>query len=74
VFEDLFNNLRIIDKSGDTHLGNTYRYIEEYANEMKQTPIAASMQVLDETEQVLNLILGKEAENRLQSAKQRRAL
>jgi hypothetical protein len=64
----------LVGKTGDKHLGNTYRYIEEYAKEMKQTPIAACMQVLDETEQVLNLILGKEAETRLQSTKQRRTL
>ena len=47
----------LVGKTDDKHLGNTYRYIEEYAKEMKQTPITACVQVLDETEQVLNLIL-----------------
>ena len=56
----------LVGKSGNKHLGNTYRYIESYAKEMKQTPIAACMQVLDETEQVLDLILGKEEGKRVE--------
>ena len=47
----------LVGKTGNKYLGNTYWYIEEYAKKLKMTPITACMQVLDETEQVLNLIL-----------------
>ena len=50
----------LVGKSdGSKYLGNTYRYIEEYAAKMNKTPITACIEVLDETEKVLNLILGK---------------
>jgi hypothetical protein len=48
---------RLVGKSDGKYLGNTYRYIEKYAEKMKKSPITACMQVLDETEKVLNLIL-----------------
>ena len=56
----------LVGKTDDKYLGNTYRYIEEYAEKIKKSPIAACMQVLDETKQVLNLILGKEEGNRVE--------
>ena len=43
-----------------------YRYIEDYAAKMNKTPITACIEVLDETEKVLNLILGKKEENRVE--------
>jgi len=47
----------LVGKSDGKYLGNTYRYIEKYAGKMKQSPITACMQLLDETVKVLNLIL-----------------
>jgi len=52
----------------ETHLGNTYNYIERYAKESQppMTPITACLQVLGEVEQVLSLIIkggGEEKEN-----------
>ena len=54
----------LVGKSDGKFLGNTYRYIEEYAGKMNKSPITACMQVLDETEKVLNLIL-KGGENEI---------
>ena len=48
---------RLIGKSGDRHLGNSYRYIERYAQKIKLSPLSACTRVLGEVEQVLNLIL-----------------
>jgi hypothetical protein len=47
----------MVGKSGDKYLGNSYRYIEGYANALKITPHAACLRVMSETEAVLNLIL-----------------
>jgi len=38
-------------------LGNSYRYIEEYARKAKMTAVNACLWVLDEVEQVLKLVL-----------------
>lgn len=53
----------LVGKSDGKYLGNTYRYIESYAKKMNKSPITACMQVLDETEQVLRLILKGGVEN-----------
>jgi hypothetical protein len=37
--------------------GNSYRYIERYADKLKLSPQAACLKVMSETEKVLNLIL-----------------
>jgi hypothetical protein len=55
---------RIAGKSGDRHLGNSYRYIESYAVTLAITPHAACLKVMHETEMVLTLILKGETEAR----------
>jgi len=52
---------RLVGKTGEKFFGNSYRYIEQYAQELKISPYSACLRVLGETERVLNLILGKEA-------------
>ena len=47
----------LVGKDGSIHLGNTYRYIAEYAKELEVTPESAVLQVMSETEKVLNIIL-----------------
>jgi len=51
---------RLVGKTGDKFLGNTYRYIERYATELNMSPYKACMRVIGDTEKVLSLILGKE--------------
>jgi antirestriction protein ArdC len=48
---------RIVGKQPQDSLGNSYRYIESYAEKLKISPHAACLKVLSETEKVLNLIL-----------------
>ena len=50
---------RIVGKDGDKYFGNTYRYIELYASEMKITPHSAVLKVLTDVEKVLAIILNK---------------
>jgi hypothetical protein len=47
----------IVGKSGEKYLGNSYRYIEAYAEKLHMSPHSACIKVLNETEKVLNLIL-----------------
>jgi len=51
---------RIVGKDGDKYFGNSYRYIESYAEKMNITPHTAVLKVLSDVEKVLALILGKE--------------
>lgn len=44
-------------------LGNNYRYIENYAREIKMSATSACLKVFSEVEQVINLILGKDAQS-----------
>ena len=53
---------RIAGKSGDRHIGNSYRYMEPYAERLNITPHAACLKVMSETEKVLTLILKGETE------------
>lgn len=48
---------RMVGKECGGHLGNSYRYIAKYAEEIGKTPHGACMTVLKEVEAVLNLIL-----------------
>jgi len=48
---------RIVGKTADTYLGNSYRYIEAYAERLNITPYTACLKVMSETEKVLNLIV-----------------
>lgn len=61
---------RIVGKSGVRYLGNSYRYIEGYAQKMEASPYAACLKVLSDTEKVLNLVLkggetGSQAQDKL---------
>ena len=51
---------RIVGKDGDKYFGNSYRYIENYAEKMNITPHTAVLKVLSDVEKVLALLLGKE--------------
>jgi len=48
---------RIVGKTGDRYLGNSYRYIENYGESLSITPYAACLKVMSEAEKVLDLIL-----------------
>ena len=48
---------RLVGKTGDKHLGNSFRYISRYAEKINLSPLSACSKVLNEVEQVLNLIL-----------------
>jgi hypothetical protein len=51
---------RLVGKSGDRYLGNAYRYIERYAEQIQMSPHMACLKAMSETEKVLNLILVKD--------------
>ena len=48
---------RIVGKSGIRYFGNSYRYIERYADKLKMSPYSACIKVMSEVEKVLNLIM-----------------
>ena len=48
---------RLVGKTSGTSIGNSYRYIKNYAEKLKLTPHSACMKVLGETQKVLGLIL-----------------
>jgi antirestriction protein ArdC len=48
---------KIVGKQGKDTSGNSYRYIEKYAEKIKMSPYKACLKVMSETEKVLNLIL-----------------
>jgi hypothetical protein len=51
----------LVGKEAHDTFGNSYRYIERYAEKAKLTPHSACLKVVSQTEKVLNLILnGKE--------------
>ena len=55
---------RIVGKQPNNTLGNSYKYIERYAEKLKITPYSACLKVMSETEKVLKLILdGIDKEN-----------
>lgn len=47
----------LVGKRGKDTSGNSYRYIEKYAEKIKMSPYKACLKVMSETEKVLNLIL-----------------
>ncbi len=53
---------RNVGKSGEKHFGNSYRYIERYAEKARMSPHSACLKVLSDTEKVLNLILKEDPE------------
>lgn len=48
---------RLVGRQADDTLGNSYRYIERYAEKLNMTAHGACLKVLSETEKVLDLIL-----------------
>lgn len=48
---------RMVGKKATERLGNHYRYIKRYAEEIGMTPHGACLKVMSETEKVLNLII-----------------
>jgi len=48
---------RLVGKTGDKHLGNSFRYISRYADKINLSPLSACTKVLNEVERVLHLIL-----------------
>ena len=48
---------RLVGKTGDKHLGNSFRYINNYAEMINLSPLSACTKALNEVEQVLSLIL-----------------
>ena len=48
---------KLVGKQGTDTSGNSYRYIEKYAEKIKMSPYKACLKVMSETEKVLNLIL-----------------
>lgn len=51
---------RIVGKSMDRHIGDTYQYIDHYAQELKMSAYNACLKFLSDVEKVLDNILGKE--------------
>jgi antirestriction protein ArdC len=48
---------RIVGKDGDKYFGNSYRYIENYANELEITPYNAVIRVISDVEAILKYLL-----------------
>ena len=53
---------KLVGKQGNDTSGNSYRYIEKYAEKIKMSPYHACLKVMSETEKVFNLILKGESE------------
>ncbi len=58
---------QIVGLTGEKHLGNSFRYIEGYAKKINMSVYSACIKVMNETEKVLDLILGKEIEQQVSS-------
>ena len=52
---------RLVGKTADATLGNSYQYISHYASKLKMHPHKACLKVLAEVEQVINLIIYNDA-------------
>jgi hypothetical protein len=53
----------LVGKKGDTYLGNSYRYIDNYAQQANLPPLKACLETMTDVERVLNLILKGGDEN-----------
>jgi len=58
----------LVGKRPDDTFGNSYRYIEGYAEKARLTPHGACLKVMNQTEQVLTLILKRDNEPSVPSA------
>jgi antirestriction protein ArdC len=56
---------KVVGKTSN-HLGNSYRYIEQYASRANLTPWQGCMKVMSDTEKVLNLIMGWKSRKELE--------
>ena len=54
---------RIVGKKVTDTTGNSYHYIEKYAEKIQMNPYNACLKVLSETEKVLNIVLNKKEIN-----------
>ena len=64
---------RLVGKQANDTIGNSYKYIERYAEELKLSPYSACMKVMSETEKVLQIILkgdGNGTKNQTEAAMQ----
>jgi hypothetical protein len=57
---------RLVGKRTHDTTGNSFRYIERYASDLKMHPYAACLKVMSNTEKVLNLILTNDKEMQIQ--------
>jgi len=64
---------KLIGKTSN-HLGNSYRYISEYAGSANLTPWQGCMRVMSDTEKVLNLIMGWKSQKELETPKREESL
>jgi len=55
---------RIVGRSAEDTIGNSFRYVDNYAKQLKVDVHTACMKVLSDTEKVLNLILKTETEEK----------
>jgi len=54
----------MVGKSAEDTVGNSYRYIRKYADQLKMSPHTACLKVMSETEQILNLVLNGKVEKK----------
>jgi len=59
---------KLVGRQPNDTLGNSFRYIEEYAEKIKISPHSACLKVMSESEKVLKLILSKDSEIPVQAA------
>ena len=53
---------KIVGKSAEDTIGNSFRYIDKYASQLKMDVHTACMKVMSDAEKVLNLILKNDKE------------
>ncbi len=58
----------IVGKQTNDTSGNSFKYIEKYAQKVNMTPHSACLKVLSETEKVINLIVGRESDQQSSNA------
>lgn len=63
----------LIGKQPNNNLGNTYKYIESYAERAGYRPVSACLKVIDDVERVLNFILGREVKKHVEHSIERAA-
>jgi hypothetical protein len=63
----------LIGKNPHNTMGNTYRYIESYADHAGLKPVSACLKVIDDVERVLNFIMGREVNTNVEHSIERAA-